>query len=449
MSQINLQRLCTIVTWKLDVNAHNPNGLYPFFTCARESYNIDVFAFEWESVLVAWNGDLNVKYYNWKFNAYQRTYVLQDFVYNGKYLYYAISRNLEQLRSWSRGSTIKYIRLWDLENIPIPLVSLPHQTLIVDEIEKQLSRLESGLASLHKLQTLVKQYRASVLSSAVSGKLVPQDPSDEHASLLLERILEAKKEKRLAENSGKKYKGPSPIDTSELGDLPDGWCWTTFWVACDVYVWSTPSRSVWDYRWWSISWVSSWEVHFQDIYSTKETITELWLNNSSTTIHPIGTVLVWMIGEWKTRWQVARLKIAACHNQNTAAIRMNQEFISSDYIYYYLSGKYESLRSVWWWWNQKALNKWIIESISFPLPPLNEQHHIVAEVERRLSVVEQLEQMIKDNIIRANHLKQSLLHKAFSGKLIDYEDDPADIELLLTQIDQAKQTALIKLQKRK
>jgi len=98
----------------------------------------------------------------------------------------------------------------------------------VDEIEKQLSRLESGLASLHKLQTLVKQYRASVLSSAVSGKLVPQDPSDEHASLLLERILEAKKEKRLAENSGKKYKGPSPIDTSELGDLPDGWCWTTF-----------------------------------------------------------------------------------------------------------------------------------------------------------------------------------------------------------------------------
>jgi len=63
--------------------------------------------------------------------------------------------------------------------------------------------------------------------------------------------------------------------------------------------------------------------------------------------------------------------------------------------------------------------------------------------------VEQLEQMIKDNIIRANHLKQSLLHKAFSGKLIDYEDDPADIELLLTQIDQAKQTALIKLQKRK
>ena len=98
----------------------------------------------------------------------------------------------------------------------IPLVSLPHQALIVAEIEKQMSRLDSGLSSLQKLQTLIKQYRASVLKSAVEGKLVPQDPSDEPADILLARILEEKQSKWVAENPGKKYKEPQQIDTSGL-----------------------------------------------------------------------------------------------------------------------------------------------------------------------------------------------------------------------------------------
>lgn len=163
-----LKNLISIKTWKLDANAMVIWWKYPFFTCAREFYQIDDFAFDWESILVAWNGDLNVKYYDWKFNAYQRTYVLQDFkLIYWKYLYYVIEDNLALLRSGSRGSTIKYIRLWDLQNMQIPLPPLPTQHLIVSEIEKQFSRLDEWLASLKRTKENLKKYKASVLKSAV------------------------------------------------------------------------------------------------------------------------------------------------------------------------------------------------------------------------------------------------------------------------------------------
>ena len=89
MEKVKLGQLTNIKTGRLDVNAENPNGKYPFFTCSKNHTYIDEYAFDGESVLVAGNGDLNVKYYNGKFNAYQRTYVIQaNENLNGKFLYY-------------------------------------------------------------------------------------------------------------------------------------------------------------------------------------------------------------------------------------------------------------------------------------------------------------------------------------------------------------------------
>lgn len=69
--------ICNITTGKLDANAANEDGLYPFFTCSRIPLSINTYAYDCECILIAGNGDLNVKYYNGKFNAYQRTYILQ------------------------------------------------------------------------------------------------------------------------------------------------------------------------------------------------------------------------------------------------------------------------------------------------------------------------------------------------------------------------------------
>jgi len=87
--------ICKITTGKLDANAMTDDGEYPFFTCAREDYRTDTFAFEGDSLLISGNGEIgNVKRYNGKFNAYQRTYVLQNFSENIEYLMYVLVNSL-------------------------------------------------------------------------------------------------------------------------------------------------------------------------------------------------------------------------------------------------------------------------------------------------------------------------------------------------------------------
>ena len=76
-TETNLGPLVTLRTGKLDVNAGVEEGEFPFFTCSRDTYKIDVAAYSGKSIIVAGNGDLNVKYYEGEFNAYQRTYILQ------------------------------------------------------------------------------------------------------------------------------------------------------------------------------------------------------------------------------------------------------------------------------------------------------------------------------------------------------------------------------------
>ena len=98
-----------IRTGKLDANASSENGQYPFFTCAIEPLKIDNYSYDCECVLVAGNGDLNVKYFNGKFDAYQRTYIIEslnDRVLYVPYLYCFLDKYVETLRHQSIGGAI-------------------------------------------------------------------------------------------------------------------------------------------------------------------------------------------------------------------------------------------------------------------------------------------------------------------------------------------------------
>ncbi len=98
--KVRLGELTKIKTGKLDANASSINGEYPFFTCSKEPLRISTYSYDCECVLVAGNGDLNVKYYNGKFDAYQRTYIIED---NGSgklylpYLYYFMDSYIEEI----------------------------------------------------------------------------------------------------------------------------------------------------------------------------------------------------------------------------------------------------------------------------------------------------------------------------------------------------------------
>jgi len=156
MEKVKLGQLTNIKTGRLDVNAENPNGKYPFFTCSKNHTYIDEYAFDGESVLVAGNGDLNVKYYNGKFNAYQRTYVLtaKNNEIDIKYLYFFMQTYIQKLRDKSIGGVIKYIKLGNLTDAKIPFLQLKDQQKIAQlltQIEDLINKREKSITLLDKL----------------------------------------------------------------------------------------------------------------------------------------------------------------------------------------------------------------------------------------------------------------------------------------------------------
>ena len=166
MKLVKLGNLASIQTGKIDVNKAVIGGRYPFFTCSRDVYQINDAPFEGKAILVAGNGDLNVKYYEGKFNAYQRTYFL--FVNNEKellpkYLYWFLESYVGQLRSESIGSTIKYIKMGNLTDAEIPLPSLERQHEIVEKLDSAL--VEFDLIENNHLG------QKSALTEISSGKL--------------------------------------------------------------------------------------------------------------------------------------------------------------------------------------------------------------------------------------------------------------------------------------
>lgn len=135
---VELGDLCEISTGKKDVNQGNPNGKYPFFTCAREHTYIDTYSFDTEALLIAGNGDVGaVKHYKGKFDAYQRTYVLKNFKdVNVRYLFQVLNGSLkEKMQLQKLGNTMPYIKLGMLQDFKVPLPPLEIQEQIVKELD--------------------------------------------------------------------------------------------------------------------------------------------------------------------------------------------------------------------------------------------------------------------------------------------------------------------------
>ena len=163
-----------IKTGKLDANASSENGQYPFFTCSVDPLRIDTYSYDCECVLVAGNGDLNVKYYNGKFDAYQRTYIIESKDKNAltvPYLYCFLDGYVEELRKQSIGGVIKYIKLGNLTEAQIPICSIEKQNEIVENFDKVNTLISLRKQQLSKLDELVKSRFIELFGA--TGKQVP------------------------------------------------------------------------------------------------------------------------------------------------------------------------------------------------------------------------------------------------------------------------------------
>ena len=148
--QENLETFFHFRTGKLDSNAAVASGQYPFFTCSRDDFRIDTFAFDCEALLLAGNNasaDYSVKHYKGKFNAYQRTYVitLRDERNSYDYSRFVLEHRLGELKRISKGTGTKYLTMELLNRIRVPVPSI----LLQREFARQVTAVEA-LKTAHR-----------------------------------------------------------------------------------------------------------------------------------------------------------------------------------------------------------------------------------------------------------------------------------------------------------
>ena len=356
-----------------------------------------------------------------------------------RFAYRFLESKRRELVGMGKGGAQSNISQEIIRDLKFPLAPLAEQQRIVAEIEKQFTRLEAGVAALRRVRANLKRYRAAVLKAACEGRLVPteaelnksgsgvpplgldkkrQDAAStfETGEPLLARILV---ERRQNWQGRWHYKEPTSPDTTNLPRLPEGWTWTTAdqlsvkitdgeHLSPVVQPSGVPLLSAKDVRASGIVFEDAKYVSAQDaarfrnrcdpkrgdilIVSRGATIGRSCLVNTDQLFCLMGSaILIKAHALINAQFQLAALKSDTSVRRLVAA-----------------SGSTA----------QQAIYIRDIRSLPLPLPPLAEQTRIVAEVERRFSVVEELEAVVSANLQRATRLRQSILQKAFTGKLV-------------------------------
>ena len=369
------------------------------------------------------------------------------------------------LAGMDRSTAIPGLSRSDYDEIEVPLPPLPEQRRIVAEIEKHFTRLDASIAALKRVHANLKRYRASVLKSACEGKLVPTEAEltrsegrdYEPADLLLDRIVtERRAQWESQEKRRGKYKEPAAPDTSNLPDLPEGWVWAVLAQISDLKGGATKGRR---YRPGELL----TEVPYLRVANVQRGYLDLSEIKMIKVAHDVADQLELVPGDILFteggdrdklgRGWVWKGEIDGCIHQNHVfrarllLSEMHPEFVSwwgnsFGQAFFEQSGKQTT--------NLASINLSVLSGFPVPLPPLSEQRRIVAEVERRLSVIQQAEAAVETSMIRAERLRQSILKQAFSGKLVpqDPNDEPASVLLERIRAEREAAEAAAKSQRK-
>ncbi len=312
-----------------------------------------------------------------------------------------------------------------LEDASIPVPPFDQQRLLVAEIEKQFSRLDEAVANLKRVKVNLKRYKASVLKAAVEGKLTEawrkQHPDVEPASKLLERILA---ERRAKWTMRGKYQEPAEPDISTLPPLPKHWTYApvgSFLIepmcnGISVKGSMTPpgvpslrlnamTATGFDYskvRYIPIdaALAKELEVKIGDFFVSR--------GNGSLRLVGRGTVAQTPPRQCVFPDTMIRLRLAVAIGTS----RWISTIWSAELIRRQIEKRVKTTAGIW------KISQPELGSLLLPVPPKAEQHHIVAEVERHLSIIEELEVAVEANLTRAVRLRQAILQNAFGGKLV-------------------------------
>ena len=307
---------------------------------------------------------------------------IDTIINNQKYILYFLTFKLKEIQQKANG-LIPGINREDILLQIIPLPPLSEQRRIVEKIEELLALVDDLETNKTDLQSYIKQAKSKVLEMAVRGELVPQNPEDEPASVLLERI---KKEQKSSKSKGK----TTAHNTHYEEELPKNWAKTTLGECFEWGSGGTPTSSVKKYYDGNIPWLVIGDLNDNYINTSDKTITQFGLENSSAKLVPKGTLLLAMYGS------IGKLGIAGMSlatNQAIAFALENKE-INTKYLFYYLLSVRSSLNLLGKGATQKNISQSIIKDFHFPLPPLSEQHRIVEKIEEIFSELEFIEETL-------------------------------------------------------
>jgi len=341
-----------------------------------------------------------------------------------KYLMYQFQAPFVQrhFEKNARGTAQKGVYLKTLGQTPIRVAPLDQQKRIVAEIEKQFSRLDEAVANLKRVKANLKRYKAAVLKAAVEGRLVETEAetarregrSYETGEQLLQRILET----RRSQWKGKgKYKEPAVPDTTDLPDLPEGWIWSNFERAAERVTVGHVGSMKDEYVEQGVPFLRSQNVRANryDPEGLKFVSNEFHRQLAKSTLRP-GDIVVVRSGSVGVSCVIPEhLREANCSD---LVIVKNPQAVLPNFGAFYMNSVVETRVAA-----GKVgvalthFNTQSVAELPLPVPPMAEQHRIVAEVDRRLSLMRETETQVDANLQRAARLRQSLLARAFSGAL--------------------------------
>ncbi|HET54506.1 MAG TPA: restriction endonuclease subunit S [Ignavibacteria bacterium] len=323
---------------------------------------------------------------------------------NPKYLCYIVNApqsryNISALQS---GSTRKRISRKNLATINFPLPPLPEQRRIVEKIEELFSELDNGIENLKKAKAQIKTYRQAVLKFAFEGKLV---------------------QGQRTKDKGKSEGGELPEGLPAEVSTKAGWKWVKLGTLINfIGSGATPrgGRSVYQKN--GIMFIRS-----QNVYPNKlrlddvAYISEKINNNLKRSVVKPKDVLLNITGASIGRATFIPENFQRANvNQHVCIIRTSHEKVTSKYLSSFLNSPFaqDYITRIQIGATRQALNYSQIKNFPFPLAPIEEQIQITSEIEKRFSVVDKMEAAIDESLKKAEALRQSILKKAFEGKLV-------------------------------
>lgn len=292
--------------------------------------------------------------------------------------------------------------------------NVEEQREVVAFLDEQNKIVENQSTELTHQLDLVKQLRQTFLREAMQGELVPQDPKDEPAKVLLEKI-KTEKERLIEEKKIKKQKPLPPISEDETPfEIPENWVWCRLGGIAEIGTGATPLTSNDEYyKNGTVPWITSSATNNLFVESPEQYITQKALKETNCKVYPSGTLVVAMYGQGKTRGQITELMFDAATNQACATITLHlNDFFLRKFVKQFFQKIYLEIRELAQGGAQPNLNMGKISNTIVPLPPLSEQQRIVTKLDELMQYCDELEASIKESQQQNELLLQQVLREA-------------------------------------